>query len=79
MKTFGVSWDSKKNILTLLMSRIPSDVALTKHNVSRNIAAIFDPLRFISPYIMVAEVILVNSGLVVMNGMTQLKMKSLTG
>ena len=40
------------------MSRILSDVPLTKRNVLRKIAAVFDPLGFISSYFMVAKVIL---------------------
>ena len=58
VKTLGVAWDSKEDILTLPASRVSSDLPLTKRNVLRTIAAVFDPLGFVSPFVMVAKVIL---------------------
>ena len=58
VKTLGVAWDSKEDILTLPASRVSSDLPLTKRNVLRTVAAVFDPLGFVSPFVMVAKVIL---------------------
>ncbi len=53
VKTLGVAWDSKEDILTLLASRVSSDLPLTKRNVLRTIAAVFDPLVFVSPFVII--------------------------
>ena len=57
VKTLGVAWERKEDILTLPASRVSSDLPLTKRNVLRTIAAVFDPLGFVSPFVMVAKVI----------------------
>ena len=58
VKTLGIEWDSKSDTLNLPTSKVSSDIPMTKRNVLKKIAAVFDPLGFISPFVMVAKVIL---------------------
>lgn len=58
VNTLGLSWDSGGDVLTLSVPTVASDLPKTKRNVLKKIAAVFDPFRFISPFVMVAKVIL---------------------
>ena len=58
VNTLGLPWDSRGDVLTLSVPTVASDLPMTKRNVLKKIAAVFDPLGFISPFIMVAKVIL---------------------
>jgi hypothetical protein len=49
VKTLGLSWESKEDVLSIATAGVPQDLTLTKRNVLKTIAAIFDPLGFVSP------------------------------
>ena len=58
-KTLGVSWNSTEDVFTLVASPGSSDIqAITKRNVLRKVASIFDPLGFVGPFIMVAKILI---------------------
>ena len=54
----GLSWNSRGDVLTLSVPVVASNFSLTKRNVLKKIAAVFDPLGFISPFVVIAKVIL---------------------
>ena len=56
-KTLGISWNSKDDVFTIPMTS-PGRLQLTKRNVLRKIAAVFDPLGFIGPFVVVARILL---------------------
>ena len=56
-KTLGLSWNSKDDILTIPMSS-PGRLQLTRRNVLRKIATVFDPLGFVSPFVVTAKILL---------------------
>ena len=58
VNTLGLSWDSRGDVLKIPVPTVASDLPMTKRNVSKKIAAVFDPLGLISPFIMVAKIIL---------------------
>ena len=58
VKTLGISCDSKEDVLTISTSAVSSETPLTKRNVLKKIATVFDPLGFVSPFILVAKVLL---------------------
>ena len=58
-KTLGVSWNSTEDVFTLVASPGSSDIqAITKRNVLRKVASIFDPLGFVGPFIIVAKILI---------------------
>lgn len=58
IKTLGILWKSKEDEFAFEPSPPPSDYLLTKRNILRKIATIFDPLGFISPFIVRGKVLL---------------------
>ena len=56
-KTLGLSWNSKDDMLTIPMAS-PPRLQITKRNVLRKIATVFDPLGFISPFAVIAKMLL---------------------
>ena len=48
-KTLGLSGNSVDDVLTVPKSSQPAEFDVTKRNVLRKIATIFEPLGFISP------------------------------
>ena len=58
VKTLGLSWESKEDVLPIATAGVPQDLTLTKRNVLKTIAAIFDPLGFVSPFVVVAKILL---------------------
>ena len=57
-KTLGVSWNAKADIFTFLVKRRDPNEVPTKRNVISTIAALYDPLQFLSPFVMRAKVLL---------------------
>ncbi|XP_028413247.1 uncharacterized protein LOC114536094 [Dendronephthya gigantea] len=58
VKTLGLSWKSKEDVLSIATAEVPPDISLTKRNVLKKIATVFDPLGFASPYVVVAKILL---------------------
>ena len=56
-KTQGLSWNSKDEVFTIPMTS-PPRLQITKRNVLRKIATVFDPLVFISPFVVIAKMLL---------------------
>ena len=58
VKTLGLSWESKEDVLSVSAADGPPDTLMTKRNVLKKIAAVFDPLGFVSPFVVVAKILL---------------------
>jgi hypothetical protein len=58
IKTLGVMWEAKEDVFTFQVKLPESSKPLTKRNVLSTIAAIYDPLQFLSPFIMRAKVLM---------------------
>ena len=56
-KTLGIAWNSQTDEFKISTSE-GSQAQLTKRNILRKIATIFDPLGFVSPFIFVAKILL---------------------
>ena len=57
-KTLGVYWDSKKDVFTFHVKPPDKNERFTKRNVLRAIATLYDPLQFLSPFILRAKVMM---------------------
>ncbi|XP_071842043.1 uncharacterized protein [Apostichopus japonicus] len=58
VKTLGVLWRSKEDVFAFQPSPLPADYKLTKRSILRKLATIFDPLGFISPFIVRGKIII---------------------
>lgn len=58
VKTLGVLWRSKEDVFAFQPSPPPADYKLTKRSIWRKLATIFDPLGFISPFIVRSKIII---------------------
>ncbi len=58
IKALGLSWESKEDVLCISTADLPPNLSLTKRNVLKRIAAVFDPLGLVSPFIVVAKILL---------------------
>ena len=56
-KTLGIAWNSQTDEFGISICET-SRLQLTKRNVLRKIATIFDPLVFVSPFIVIAKILL---------------------
>jgi hypothetical protein len=57
VNTLGISWDSVSDVMKVSSTKKNSD-KLTKRNVLSKVSSVFDPLGFVSPYVVVAKIIL---------------------
>ena len=57
IKTLGIAWNSQDDVFTIQVTD-SRRLHLTKRNVLRKIATVFDPLGFISPFIVIAKILL---------------------
>ena len=58
IKALRLSWESKKDVLFIFTADVPLDLPLTKRSVWKKIAAVFDPLFFVSPFLVTAKILL---------------------
>ena len=58
IKALGLSWESEEDVLSISTADVPPDLPLTKRNVLKKIAAVFDPLGFVSPFVVTAKILL---------------------
>jgi len=58
VKTLKISWNSTEDLFTVTASPVSPDFQTTKRNVLRKVATIFDPLGFVCPYFIVANILL---------------------
>ena len=58
VKTVGLAWNSKDDTLVISSQECSSTIPLTKRNVLKRIAILFDPLALVSPFVIVAKVLL---------------------
>ena len=55
-KALGVLWNAKTDTFTF-QSKVPTDANITKHLFLKRLAALFDPLGFIMPFVMTGRII----------------------
>ena len=58
IKTLGVSWSAKTVVFTFLVKQSDPSKVWTKRDVLSTIAALYDPLQFLSPFVVRAKVLL---------------------
>ena len=58
VKTLGISWNITEDTFKISTANVPTEFPLTKRNVLRRVATVFDPLGFVSPFVMKAKVML---------------------
>ena len=56
--TLGLQWNSTEDILAVPATPPPLDYPITKRNVLKKIATVFDPLGLVSPFIVQAKIML---------------------
>ena len=56
IKALWLSWKSKDGVLSISTADVPPDLPLTKRNVLRQIASVFDPLGLVSPFVITAKI-----------------------
>lgn len=57
-KTLGLSWNALKDPFLFHFSSLKDDVSYTKRNVLRCTVTLFDPLRFVAPFTLVAKLLI---------------------
>lgn len=55
MKILGLAWDSKDDTLATFSPECLSAIPLTKRNVRKRIAMLFDSLGLVSPFVILAK------------------------
>ena len=58
VKTVGFAWNNKDDTLVISSSGCSSTIPLTKRNVLKRIAILFDPLALVSSFVIVAKMLL---------------------
>ena len=58
VKTLGVSWNSTEDTFVIGTTTTPQDTKWTKRSVLKKVATVFDPLGFVTPFVMVAKMLL---------------------
>ena len=58
MNALGVSWKSEEDVMSVVTTEVPPETPLTKRCVFRKIASVFDPLGFVSHFVVVAKILL---------------------
>ena len=57
-KTLGVLWSAESDTFSFRLTAPAEDMVLTKRNILKKVAAVFDPLRFLAPFIVRAKILL---------------------
>jgi len=58
VKTLGISWNSTEDTFTISGANISTELPVTKRNVLRKVATVFDPLGFVGPFVIKAKILL---------------------
>lgn len=58
IKTLGLTWNTKSDSFSFIISDVDNEISTTKRVLLSNIARLFDPLGLIAPVIVVAKVIM---------------------
>ena len=72
--TLGLQRNSTEDAFVIPATPVSSDYPITKRNVLKKVATVFDPLGLVSPFIVQEELCFKNCGIGVTNGMRKLKM-----
>ena len=58
VKTLGISWNSTEDTFTISAANISPELPVTKRNVLRKVATVFDLLGFVAPFVIKAKILL---------------------
>ena len=58
VKTLGISWNSVEDTFTISTAKVSRELHLTRQNVLRKIATIFDPFGFVGPFVVKAKILI---------------------
>lgn len=58
VKTLGVSWNITEDTFTISAANISTELPVTKRNVLRKVATVFDPFGFVGPFVIKAKILL---------------------
>ena len=58
VKTLGLAWNSKDDTLAITSPECSTTILLTKRNVLKLIAMLFDPFGLVSPFVIVPKMVL---------------------
>ncbi|MCG8429762.1 MAG: A17 family peptidase, partial [Candidatus Omnitrophica bacterium] len=58
VKTLGISWSASQDIFSFHLNPPDSEMIVTKRNFLRKLAAVFDPLGFLSPFLVRGKVLM---------------------
>ena len=58
VKTLGISWNSTEDTFTISAANISAELPVTKRNMLRKVATVFDPLGFVGPFVIKAKILL---------------------
>ena len=58
VKTLGISWNSTEDTFTISAANISAELPVTKRNVLRKVATVFDQLEFVGPFVIKAKILL---------------------
>ena len=56
--TLGLQWNSTEDAFVISATPVPSDYPITKRNVLKKVATVFDPLGLVSPFTVQAKIML---------------------
>ena len=59
-KTLGILWNAADDVFTFRSQQLEADFIFTKRTVLKKVAALFDPLGFLAPYVVRAKILLQN-------------------
>ena len=57
IKALGLSWESIDDVLSISTAHVPPDLPLTKRNVLRQVASVFNPLGLVRPFVVTAKIL----------------------
>ena len=58
VKTLGISWNSTEDTSTISASNKSTELPVTKRNVLRKVATVFDPFGFVGPFVIKAKILI---------------------
>ena len=58
VKTLGVTWNSVEDTFTISTAKVSAELQLTKRNVLKTIATVFDSLGLVGPFVVKAKILL---------------------
>ena len=74
MKALGITMNSSEDVFAICTGTENTVLPMTKRNVLKKIAGVFDPLGFLAPFLMKGKILLKNCGPEALIGMIPSRM-----